>query len=300
MFSLIKTKWVGARRAFDELVHEVDPAGVIGIDKDFLIRGLLVIADVPVEFDVETIGRHWETMQPRFNNFASTLKSTIDFCQDPDVGFYSASLLQPMASLYPIIYYLGHHKNSSVPDDQRRPLRTVLYFLLFNRFLRGKSPQSRVRWLREKLTNVGAGPVPVDDLLSVIKNKQKEHHIKTSAQMLNWNPQLALNIVQPRVCRESLSWQVAAEVDHIFPQSVYREKFPDLIDDIGNFAYLGKLRNIRKYNDAPGVYFNDVPDDELKRDFLIDRSLLVDNKFEEFVYVRRTLIEDEVRKFLGR
>jgi CRISPR/Cas system Type II protein with McrA/HNH and RuvC-like nuclease domain len=62
------------------------------------------------------------------------------------------------------------------------------------------------------------------------------------------------------VCRESLSWQVKAEVDHIFPQSRYRDRFPELIDDIGNFAYLGKLRNIRKYNDLPWEYFKEIPE----------------------------------------
>ena len=68
MFSLIKTKWVGARRAFDELVQQVDPTGVLEIDKDFLIRGLLVAADAPVAFDVATIERHWVAMEPRIRN----------------------------------------------------------------------------------------------------------------------------------------------------------------------------------------------------------------------------------------
>ena len=53
MFSLIKTRWPGAREAFDELVEQVDPGHVLGIDKDFLLRGLLVISDAPVAFDVD-------------------------------------------------------------------------------------------------------------------------------------------------------------------------------------------------------------------------------------------------------
>jgi hypothetical protein len=111
---------------------------------------------------------------------------------------------------------------------------------------------------------------------------------------------LTLNIVQPAVCRVSLSWQVRAEVDHVFPQSLYREKFPELVDDIGNMAYLGKLRNIRKGAQEPWIYFKDVPADELDRDFLVDRSLLAENKFEEFVTVRRDRIVKAVRESLGR
>ncbi len=118
--------------------------------------------------------------------------------------------------------------------------------------------------------------------------------------MLNWNKNLTLNIVQPTVCRNSLSWQVRAEVDHIFPQALYREKFPDLIDDIGNMAYLGKLRNIRKGAQEPWVYFRDVSAVELDRDFLVDHSLLSEDKFEAFVTTRRERIVEAVREFLGR
>jgi len=302
MFSLIKTKWTGARRAFDELLVQIDPGNALGLDKDFLIRGLLVVADVPVAFDVGTIERHWDAMQSRFDDFAASLKSAIDFCREPEIGVQSASLLDPVATLYPLIYYLSRQKNGSVPDHQRLPMRTLLYFLLFNGFVRGNSPQARVRWLREALAKVGSGdPLPVDELLAIIRSRQREHSIETSVEMLNWNPRLALNIVQPGVCRDSLSWQVKAEVDHIFPQSVYREKYPDnIVDDIGNLAYLGKLRNIRKNDQQPWEYFKDLPDDELDRNFLVRRSLLAEEHFEEFVRVRRERIVKAVSQFLGR
>ncbi len=155
MFSLIKTKWKGAREAFDELTEQVDPGRLLGIDKDFLIRGLLVVSDAPVAFDVDTIERHWDGMRTKFVEFAAALKSAIDFCREPFVGILSASLLQPVATLYPLIYYLSRQRGGSVPDEERRPLRTVLYFLLFNGFVRGQSPQARVRWLREVTCDVG-------------------------------------------------------------------------------------------------------------------------------------------------
>jgi hypothetical protein len=239
-------------------------------------------------------------MIPKFDSFAAALNSAIDFCQDPDIDFYSASLLQPIATLYSIVYYLAKQKNYSVPDDQRQPLRTVLYFLLFNRFVRGQSPQPRVRWLRDKLATVEQGPVPVEAILSLIQEKQKEYFITTSAKMLNEHPKLALNIVQRRACREGLSWQVQAEVDHVFPQSRYRERHPQLVDDIGNLAYLGKLRNIRKTDGPPWEYFKNIGDEALDDEFLIERRLLSDERFPEFIQVRRQRIEDEVRLFLGR
>lgn len=300
MFSLIKTRWAGARRSFDMLVESVDPFGSLGVDKDFVIRGLLVNADVPVVFDVDAIGRHWEAMEPKFPAFEGALRTTLDFCREPDVRIASSDLLRPIASIYPIVYYLSSFKNYSVPDSQRAPIRTFLYFLLFNGFLKSKSPEARIRYLREVLQDVKGQALPLDRLLEIIRRRQTNHAITTSAMMLNWNQKLALNIVQPKVCRDTLSWQAKAEIDHIFPQSIYRDRFPDLIDDIGNMAFLGKLRNIRKSNEPPWEYFADTSDDELARDFLVERSLLSEQTVKEFIVNRRERIVSLAREFLGR
>lgn len=75
----------------------------------------------------------------------------------------------------------------------------------------------------------------------------------------------------------------------------------DEVDDIGNFSYLGKLRNIRKSAEMPVEYFKHMPDDELRNNHLItDRSLLTEDNFESFVKARRELILANVTAFLGR
>ena len=168
MFSLIKSKWTAARVNFDEVIAQVDPDGVVGIDKDFLIRGLLVNADVPIAFEVGAISRYWERMELQFNKFAAALKSVLDLCRDPDVRIVTASLLQPAASLYPLIYYVAKQKNCSVPDADRKPLKTLLYMLLFNRFLKSKNPEARLRWLREALQKADGKSFPLQKTLEVI------------------------------------------------------------------------------------------------------------------------------------
>ena len=297
MFSLIKSKWTTARINFDELIRSVDPDGVVGIDKDFIIRGLLVNANLPIAFEVDTISRHWDAMEVQFDNFAAALKSVLDFCRDPDVRIVSASLLQP-ASLYPLIYYVARQRNSSVPDHDRQALKTLLYMLLFNKFVRSKSPEARLRWLREALH--GARIFPLQECMDVIKRRQTWTYLATDAAMLNSNQTLALNIVQPGVCRKTFAWQAKPELDHIFPFSLYWHRYPDLANDIGNMAFLGKLRNIRKSNQPPWEYFADVPDSELDQDFLVDRKLLAHDKFEEFVTSRRARIVAAATEFLGR
>jgi hypothetical protein len=298
MFSLIKTKWGAAREAFDALLGQVNQGGPTGVDKDFVIRGLLTVADKPPSYDVANVERHWGAMSEYFETYSAALRAAIDFCRDPDVGLLSASLLTPVPTLHPIVYYLSRRTNGSVPDSQRKALRTLLYFLLFNEFV---NSDARVRYLREVFQSHPGDGVPLDELLKVLEKRQRTRAITTSADMLQWNPRLTLNIVQPGVARKTLSWQSTPEVDHIFPQSVFRSKYGDLVDDIGNFAYLGKLRNIRKSDQGPAVYFKDTSDADLREQFLIEeRALLAEDQFEKFVTTRRALIVERVKAFLGR
>jgi hypothetical protein len=297
MFSLLKTKWTSARVSFDGLAKALEHKGPAGIDKDFIIRGLLVVADCPISYEVQNVQKHWGSMEKVFDEFSFAVRSAIDFFRSPDVGILSASMLSSM-TLYPIIYYLFHFKNASVPDAQRQPLRAALYFLLFNSFVKS---EARIRYLRDELKKYKAGAFPLVGILKVIANRQVHHYVSTTLEMLNENSRLALNIAQPTAAKETLSWQEAPEVDHIFPQSVLRPKYGDLVDDIGNFSYLGKLRNIRKSDTMPVEYFKDMSDDELRNNHLIpDRSLLAEDKFEVFVKTRRELILSKVKAFLGR
>jgi hypothetical protein len=73
------------------------------------------------------------------------------------------------------------------------------------------------------------------------------------------------------------------------------------VDHVGNLAYLGKLRNIRKSADQPWEYFAEMSDRELAEDYIIeDRRLLADDGFEEFVEARRMAILSRLQAFLGR
>jgi hypothetical protein len=259
----------------------------------------LVNADAPVAFEIDSISRYWDAMEPQFESLGAALKSVLDFCRDQDVRLATASLMEPLASLYPLVYYIAKQRRCSVPDEDRQPLKTLLYMLLFNRFLRSKSPEARIRWLREVL-QCWSGGFPLQQSLDVIRKRQKLSWVVTDSEMLNSNQKLALNIVQPGVLRETYSWQAKPELDHIFPFSLYASRHPELINDIGNMAFLGKLRNIRKSNQNPWEYFSNVSEADLEQDFLVDRELLAADKFEEFVSSRRARIVSAVREFLGR
>lgn len=298
MFSIIKRHWSSARVNFDGLVADIERTNPLGLDKDFIIRGLLTVADAPPTYDVDNIKRHWQSIESVFEDFTRALKSTIDFLKSPDVGILSASLLNPLATLFPLIYYVYHQPNQSVPDSERQALRTFLYFLLYNNFLH--RPEARIRYLREKMKSCAKAPLPLDSLLRVIAARQLWHFVETSLPMLNEKPILTLNLVQPQVRWETMSWQERPEVDHIFPKSKYSVKHPGLVNDIGNLAFLGKLRNIRKSDQEPWEYFADIDGQELMDNYLINKSLLRPDSFEALVKDRRERILSRVKSLLAR
>jgi hypothetical protein len=136
MFSLLKSLWTAARLSFDELLRDIERRAPLGIDKDFLIRGLLTVVDAPVAYDVENVRKHWEKMVEIFDDCSAALRSAVDFCRSPDVGILFGALLEPITTLFPIVYFLYHQKNGSVPETDRLLLRSLLYFLLLNRHYR--------------------------------------------------------------------------------------------------------------------------------------------------------------------
>jgi hypothetical protein len=83
---------------------------------------------------------------------------------------------------------------------------------------------------------------------------------------------------------------------HRFEEQVIREYPPAVTSGYPST----RPRNQRKNAKDPWDYFKDMPGDELDRDYLVDRSLLAADKFEEFVNVRRKRIVRVVGEFLGR
>ena len=255
---------------------------------------------MPINSEVNVIQRPLGDDGARSLRSSAALKSAIDFCRSADVRIVAAKL-HPVNVLLPLVYFLSKQPRGSVPDDQRASLRSLVYFLLFNGFLGGKSPHARVRYLREVIrANTGA-VLPLEALLAEVARRQRQAATATTAEMLQWNTALALNIAQPVAAKDTLSWQeAAAGRSHSSRRPCTVPIYGDLVDDIGNLAYLARLRNIRKNADAPWDYFKDVSDTELRDDFLVDdRSLLAHERFNEFVEKRRVLILKRVREFLG-
>lgn len=92
----------------------------------------------------------------------------------------------------------------------------------------------------------------------------------------------------------------APEIDHIFPQSVLKEKEYDwgIINAYGNFWILSKTKNQNKSNKHPKAYFEDV-DDSILEKALIERDMLDYRQFNTFVKERENKILEKIKKSIG-
>jgi hypothetical protein len=92
----------------------------------------------------------------------------------------------------------------------------------------------------------------------------------------------------------------APEIDHIFPQSILKEKEHDLsiINSYGNFWILAKTKNQNKSNKHPKDYFADVDESILSKS-LIDKHKLDYRQFSTFVKEREKNILFKIMKSLG-
>ena len=85
--------------------------------------------------------KNWPEMEAKFPIFETSLRCAIDFCRSQDVRILSSSLLDPVGTLLPVVYYLVTRGMVLYKIAERFNLRALIYFLLFNRFLSRRIPR---------------------------------------------------------------------------------------------------------------------------------------------------------------
>ena len=89
-------------------------------------------------------------------------------------------------------------------------------------------------------------------------------------RMLQRNPRLALQVVQRLAGRPFQYKPNSSEMDHIFPRSKLRKKGYDEaeINHFANFWLLSKGKNQNKGDKPPSIYFEDVPESQMRGAFI--------------------------------
>lgn len=301
IFSMLKLNWKESARTLPEFVDSINEGNSFDLDSDFVIRCLFAVSDLGTKFDVDLLRKksNIQTIRGNFDECCSTVSSTIDFVQN-NCWVSSSKLLGGYYNLVPVVYYLFHTKEHQVPINEIDNVRKAVYIFGFT------SPFSRyadsrlgtlIRKVMKPYAETGAEKFPLNYCVSWVKYWATI--TEYGPQLLQHNPLLVLHLVQRRSGSKIHYDKNAPHIDHIFPQSILREKGYDeaSINHFANYWILAKNTNQNKSAMDPKKYFENI-DGSVLSEAYIDRTLLGYDNFTAFLSKREKEILDHVKREL--
>jgi len=302
IFSMLKLNWKESADELPDFIREINDGNNLGIDIDFVIRSLFTISDLGSKFDVDLLRKYSnvEKIKTNYLRTCNAIKSLVDFMGD-ECNILNSSIIGGYLNLIPIVYYLANTPNNLVPNSEIKKLKVALYVFGFTRPF-SRYADSRIgKFIREELKPLSSTDdfsFPLDS--SIWWANYWEGYNSFDTKLLQKNRHLTLHLLQGKAGTKVKYERNAPEIDHIFPQSVLREKEYDwgIINSYGNFWILSKTKNQNKSNKHPKEYFADVDDSILEKVF-IDRKMLDYRQFTTFVRDRELKILGKLKKLIG-
>ncbi|MBF0235417.1 MAG: DUF262 domain-containing protein [Desulfamplus sp.] len=302
IFSMLKLNWKESADELPDFIREINDGNNLGIDIDFVIRSLFTVSDLGSKFDVDLLRKYSnvEKIKVNYLRTCNAIKSLVDFMSD-ECNILNSSIIGGYLNLIPVVYYLANTPNNLVPNSEIKKLKVALYVFGFTRPF-SRYADSRIgKFIREELkplSSTGDFSFPLDS--SIWWANYWEGYNSFDTKLLQKNRHLTLHLLQGKLGTKVKYERNAPEIDHIFPQSVLREKEYDLgiINSYGNFWILSKTKNQNKSNKHPKEYFADVDDSILEKVF-IDREMLNYKHVTTFVKDRESKILTKLKKRFG-
>ncbi|MDH3353409.1 MAG: DUF262 domain-containing protein [Nanoarchaeota archaeon] len=302
IFSMLKLNWKESADELPDFIREINDGNNLGIDIDFVIRSLFTVSDLGSKFDVDLLRKYSnvEKIKVNYLRTCNAIKSLVDFMSD-ECNILNSNIIGGYLNLIPVVYYLANTPNNLVPNSEIKKLKVALYVFGFTRPF-SRYADSRIgKFIREELKPLSSTEdfsFPLDS--SIWWANYWEGYNSFDIKLLQKNRHLTLHLLQGKTGTKVKYERNAPEIDHIFPQSVLREKEYDLgiINSYGNFWILSKTKNQNKSSKHPKEYFADVDDSILDKVF-IDREMLDYRQVTTFVKDRELKILTELKRRFG-
>ena len=321
LLSMVTAKWtnVNAREEIFGLVERLnnDLDRKNNLDKDFIMKACLVVADLPVAYRVQNFNNRnlalIESLWPRINNaIERAVRLVNSFGIDRDT-------LTSANALIPIVYYMFHNQGRSLLSQSHedvmdaRRIRQWLTMVLLNNVFSGQSDVALTDTRSALRNNAGSGQFPSNQLNATLlragRSATFDEVTVTNFLDITYNAResfLALSLLY-----DDHNWgSTQFHQDHIFPQSMFTpakleqsgltsEKqmaYRTLFNRIGNLQLLRGDENMEKLN-KPFDEWLQTRHESAKEKHLIpdDPDLYRFENFEEFVSAREELIRERLR-----
>jgi hypothetical protein len=131
--SMLRLYWAEASVLLPRFLKEINDAGNLNIDNDFIIRCMFSTARIGTRLDFELLRKkgNVDKIQNTYDNCFDAIRSTVDFVR-AECGIDSARLLGGISTMVPFVHYLFHAPKHTFPKGLRpsRGARSTTFFLV--------------------------------------------------------------------------------------------------------------------------------------------------------------------------
>jgi hypothetical protein len=301
--SMLRLYWADASTLLPRFLKEINDAGNLNIDNDFIIRCMFSTAGIGTRLDFDLLRKksNVDKIQRSYAACFDAIRSTVDFVR-VECAIDSSRLLGGISTMVPFVHYLFHAPKHVFGKSNKADVRRALFLFAFAKTFTQHSESRTGAFIRDHLPS--GEEIAKGDPFSFNKAAEyvawRENFDLDDDRLFGNNVELALTLIQRRTGGKIQLSANLPEIDHIFPRSVLEQKGvePQEIHDIGNLWILPRGMNRNKSAKHPADYLKDV-DDTTLRIAIIDRKLLDYRSYRNFVRTRRHVIADELRKLTG-
>jgi len=305
IFSTIVSRVSEFEDKFNDLLDCLNDNERFNFDISFLIKASLVIFGKGAKYDIKKLKdeSYIEELYCNFGGFKDSLISTMNFVKNK-MKIKNEKFLKSKNSLIPIIDWVYNQTHHQVTETEECKLKQYLYLVSNNQFF-SYGADGKLDAIHKIVSD--SSKFPLNHITDYLKERNYETDF--SDDFLLTNHALVLNILEDGIelMAKKRGWSI--EKDHIFPKSTLEnlQISDNLINDIGNFRFLNKTRNILKSNKIPEkqLDFFGKNQNEIKLSYLHCIDYLQDNnldKFKEeypiFIKNRKKLMLSKIKGYL--
>jgi hypothetical protein len=294
---MLKLNWKESAEELPEFVDRINMGNSFKLTTDFVIRCLFVVSDLGATVNLKFLSKksNVDLLRANFDECCNAISATVDFVSS-HCWIHASNIIGGQSTLVPIVYYFFRLDRHRVSNAEMGRLRLGFFLLAFSGAL-SRYGDSRInKLIRElkPLADNGDVTFPLKKVADWLHSWDEPYEI--SEDLIRRNPHLALHLVQGLSGGDVKCSDNLPEIDHIFPRATLRDRGLEesIINHFANFWILARGKNRNKSDKPPAQYFADVPDVDLKS-ALIDKDLLVFDRYQEFIQRRAKAILDLVR-----
>lgn len=301
--SMLRLYWSQASTLLPRFLKEINDAGNLNIDNDFVIRSMFSTAGIGTRLDFELLRKksNVDKIQDTYEKCFDAIRSTVDFVR-AECAIDSARLLGGISTLVPFVHYLYHAPKHVFAKGAKANARRALFLFAFAKTFTQHSESRTGAFIRDYLPSAAdianGSAFPFNEAAEYVS--WRTNFDLTDDRLFSNNPELALALIQRRTGGKIQLAANLPETDHIFPRSVLGDKKFELqeINDLGNLWILPRGVNRNKSAKHPHDFLSDVEDSVLDV-AMIDRDLLDYRSYRTFIKTRRENIADKLREITG-